>query len=155
MLVDNNRLKQLLNALLTPYGFKKKSNAWYSASDKVVSVVYLQKSSFSNLYYVCISSHFQELEFKQFPKEHECHIRTRLDNELVGFPVDYDYLFDLEREHADNEEYHQALSTCVAKIILPQSNLLKTGEGFLSIVEKQPALLNIVPLDVKRYLGVG
>jgi len=154
MHLDNKRLIQLLDTFLTRHGFRKKSNTWYAYEGDIIKVIYLQKSSYSNLYYVNLSIYFQAIQYATMPKESECHLRTRLDNELVGYDKEYDYLFDLGKQHVDNDSYKEALNSCVENVILPQLDLIKTKEGFQQIIERNPVMLNIVPLKLKAYWNI-
>ncbi len=136
------------------HGFAKKSNTWYFYEGEIIKVVDLQKSLYSNLYYVNLSVYFQSIQYATFPKERECHLRTRLNSKLVECAEDYDHIFDLEKGYVDDDSYRKTLVDCVEKVMLPQLDLIKTKEGFQQIIEKNPAMLNIVPLKLKAYWNI-
>lgn len=59
-------------------GFVKKGGSWYSTSNDAVIVVELQKSQYGPKYYVNIAWWLRLLGNASAPKEHACHVRTRL-----------------------------------------------------------------------------
>ncbi|MCR1784449.1 DUF4304 domain-containing protein [Nocardioides carbamazepini] len=81
-------------------GLTKKGGAWYLHSDDTVLVVELQKSNFGLTYFVNVAVWLRSLGDSHFPKEHACHIRTRL-GELVADPERIAELLDLERSVDD------------------------------------------------------
>jgi hypothetical protein len=78
--------RQLLEASLTevlkPAGFKKKANGWYRETDDTIAVLLLQKSNYEEQYYFNIGAVIKKLKHVPFPKEHQCHIQTRLSSLL-------------------------------------------------------------------------
>jgi len=50
--MDNVEFKNIINDLLSFYGFKRKGNCWRHRTNELEKVIYLQKSNFSNLYYI-------------------------------------------------------------------------------------------------------
>ena len=50
--MDNTTLKKTITDILVPLGFKKEgTNSWIRKAEEISMKVYLQKSSFSKLYY--------------------------------------------------------------------------------------------------------
>jgi Domain of unknown function (DUF4304) len=45
-------LAEILNEILTKDGFKKKGNSWLFRNDAITKMVHLQKSNFSNRFYI-------------------------------------------------------------------------------------------------------
>ena len=50
--MEKNELASSLNEILVLIGVKKKGNYWGGSSDEITKMVKLQKSQFSNSYYV-------------------------------------------------------------------------------------------------------
>ena len=152
--MDKKELIDALDKELKLEGFQKRSTTWYLDEEKIVKVVNLQKSNFSDLYYLNLSIFLKGLGKDQFPKEEHCHIRTRLDNTIVNLAKDYDYLFDMENVKNNKGDFQNEIKDCVQKNILPQLEAIKTKEGVLKVAEKNPAMLNMLPLKVKEYYGI-
>ena len=112
-------------------GFVKKSGSWYRRSAETIVVLNLQKSQYGPQYYVNAALWLLPLGEEQFPKEHKCHVRTRLDN-LV--PRDRERrvaeLFDLEAEMEEGARRDEL--TTLLRSILPMLDASATLEGLRS-----------------------
>lgn len=136
-------------------GFKKKSKTWYYDEEEVIKVVNLQKSNHSNLFYVNISVFLKGIDSgKQYPKEQECHIRTRLNSSFVDLNQDYNYLFDLENLDLNKDQFKNEIKLCVKRNILPQLEAIKSKEGIEKIAIKNKSILNMLPLKVKTFFNL-
>ncbi|WDF76661.1 DUF4304 domain-containing protein [Mucilaginibacter sp. KACC 22773] len=144
-----------IDAELKKLGFQRKSGSWYLNEKEVIKVVNLQKSNYSDLYYVNIGAYFKEIDGKEnFPKEQQCHIRTRLNSWIVNSQVDYNYLFDLDTLNITEQEFRLQIKKCVSDNIIPQLEAIDTKERILKIIDRNPTFLNTIPLKVKAYLGM-
>ncbi|MEM6817059.1 MAG: DUF4304 domain-containing protein [Bacteroidota bacterium] len=153
--MDKKKLVAILDDELKSLGFQRKSTSWYLDQDEIIQVINLQKSSYSNLFYVNISIYIKAIEPpKGLPKEEQCHIRTRLDRTMVDAPKNYDYLFDLENVTLNDKDYKREMSECVAKNIIPQLESINSKEGVLKVAEKNSVMLNMLPLSVKSHFGI-
>jgi len=152
--MDKKEFIKIFNNELKKHKFIKKGYSWYLFEEKVIKVVNLQKSQYSNLYYVNLCVFFKDLEKTDFPKEEHCHIRTRLDNYIIQSDIDYNHLFDLEIKDISYEYYEEELKKCITVNILPQLNIIQNKEGILSIISKMPSFKNTIPMKVKKYLNI-
>ena len=50
--MEKNELERILTVLLAPIGFKKKASSWTMVGDDLTKMVFLQKSSHGNLFYI-------------------------------------------------------------------------------------------------------
>jgi hypothetical protein len=64
-------------------GFSRRSASWYRTGADVITVLNLQRSQYGPKYYINIGLWLVALGEATTPKEHHCHIRTRLEL-LVG-----------------------------------------------------------------------
>ena len=74
--------ENIINAFdqnLRQAGFIKKGDSWYFSGTETTLVANLQKSNYGNQYYVNLAVYVKQFGEEQFPKEHKCHIRMRLD----------------------------------------------------------------------------
>jgi hypothetical protein len=60
-------------------GFSKRSSSWYRSGSDVVTVLNLQRSQYGPKYYINIGLWLVALGEATTPKEHHCHVRTRLE----------------------------------------------------------------------------
>lgn len=97
-----NIVQTTLANVMKGLGLAKKGSTWYLRRDETIFVVELQKSNYGLSYFLNIAVWLRELGDAQFPKEHACHIRTRL-GELVGDPERLTQLLDLEHPLSEVE----------------------------------------------------
>jgi len=152
--MTEKQLVDCIDRLFTSKLFVKKSLSWYLDEGLLIKVVNLQKSKHTHSYYVNISIFFKEFgEDKKFPREDECHIRTRVNSEIAEVSIDYNHLFNLEENTLDSD-FEEKLSKCVDTNILPQLDLIKSRNGLIVISKRIPFFLNTIPLKVKEYLKI-
>ena len=77
-------------------GYIKKSGSWYRRQPESIAVINLQRSQYSLAYYVNVALWLVALGDSVAPKEHECHVRTRL-NRLVIDPIALTSALNLDR----------------------------------------------------------
>lgn len=61
--MTNQEFKTELDKLLKPFGFKKNGNKWTAESEELEKIIYLQKSDYSNSYYLNYGYNFKDLEY--------------------------------------------------------------------------------------------
>jgi hypothetical protein len=153
--MDKKQLLGILDGELAKAGFHRRSSTWYLDEGEIIKVVNLQKSSYSNTYYVNLCIYIKALgSAVKNPKEDECHIRTRLDSTLGQTPKKYDYLFDLSRVHVNEKDDETNLVECVRRGILPQLDRIRSREGILTIAAENPAIINMLPSKVRLFFGL-
>ncbi len=79
----NTLIKNTVDKTFRSHGFHKKSGTWYRESEETMLVANLQKSQYSEVYYINIGVWVKALGGNALPKEHQCHIRVRLGS-LAG-----------------------------------------------------------------------
>lgn len=83
-------------------GLVKHSGAWYGSSDETWTIVQSQKSQNKPAYYINTGFWLKAAGDKPYPKEHEFHIRARLDALLPDLD-DIPQLLDLRNPLPDDE----------------------------------------------------
>ena len=63
-------------------------------------------------------------------------------------------MFDLENIKINEEQYIKEVTECIEKNIIPQLERIETKEGIIKIAEKNPVVLNMLPLKVKSFWGI-
>ena len=64
--MDKKNLVEIIDSELKPLGFKRKGIIWRAESDELIKEVDLQKSNFSNLYYLNFGFIIKGLELSHF-----------------------------------------------------------------------------------------
>lgn len=74
-----NPLERALDEVLVQEGFVKVKKTWRFDGSESILVVNLQKSDWSNQYYVNLGVYFKAIGKSASPGSHECHVCRRLD----------------------------------------------------------------------------
>jgi hypothetical protein len=72
-------LLQMLDDVLKPSGFKLSGNVWRRTNMETIDVVGLQKSAFSDSFYINLGVFFPFLKSLTNPLPKQCHIQVRFD----------------------------------------------------------------------------
>ncbi|WP_417386470.1 DUF4304 domain-containing protein [Gimesia sp.] len=76
-MITTQHLKNAMDTELKPYGFQRKGSNWYLSSETVIAMLNLQKSQYGATYFLNLGFWLQRIEHNDFPREHQCHVRTR------------------------------------------------------------------------------
>lgn len=114
-------------------GFVKNSGSWYLEREETILVADLQKSNYSQRYFLNLSVWLREIEEARFPAERKCHVRTRL-TQLVPDSGQVDQLFDDEWLEAHPDAVAMVgslLDTVVGNVMEVTASLgaLQSAEG--------------------------
>lgn len=63
---------------LKKLGFKRKSRTWWRQGEDAIQVFNLQRG-FGDEFFFNLGVYFRELGSEEFPPEHRCHVRARLE----------------------------------------------------------------------------
>ncbi len=113
-------------------GYSKESGSWYRRRAETIVVLNLQKSQYALRYYVNVALWLLALGQSEAPKEHHCHVRTRLDD-LVPPAMEgrLTELLDLE-SLIDEETRREELLALLREHLLPLMEASSTLEGLRS-----------------------
>ena len=76
----DNPIAVSLDKVLRPRDFVRRKKYWHLALPETILVVEMQKSEFSNKYYVNLAVSLRQLSEDPTPREHKCHFRHRLES---------------------------------------------------------------------------
>lgn len=109
------------------YGFKSAFGCCYKKSSECLFAMELQKSSYSNLYYLNLNTYIQGVFSKEYVV-HKDYLKKDMGNIFNRQPPQYSSIFDLETEMSD-EERLEKLDICFNEFIIPYSerNLSVSG----------------------------
>ena len=128
-----NIVQKTLANVMKGLNLAKNGSAWYLRRDETIFVVELQKSNYGPCYFINVAVWLRDLGDTQFPKEHACHIRTRL-GELVGDPDWLTQLLDLEHPLSEPEretELSRALTAEMGWLVAVTASIeaLRSDDG--------------------------
>jgi hypothetical protein len=146
--MTNKEFKDSLDRLLKPHGFKKKGNEWRTETTELYKSVDLQKSNFSNLYYLNYGYSFKNLDYDEVKH----HIYNRLGSTDPMTNKIIQDTFDLEKQMESSTRLKH-LSDLVKNILLTQMNSTNNKTDILNLLKTRPTL-NDIPIRVKEYLNI-
>jgi len=89
-MIDKKTFKKTFAAPLEKAGFVKRGQTWYLDGKDVLIAINLQKSNWSELYYVNIGFWLKGLGEATFPEFYDCHLHYRIHD---FFPEKSDLIF--------------------------------------------------------------
>ncbi len=138
--MTNLELKKIVDDLLKPCGFRKKGNYWKLETEEIEKIIDLQKSNFSNLYYVNYGYNLKNLNYDE--------VRTHIFNGIAQNEV-----FDLEN-NINQKIRIEKIQKIFKDELIPNVNQINTESDIIELLKKQPNL-NQVPIKVKEYLKLN
>ena len=140
--MDTSTFNKIFDNFLIQKGFQKKSGQYYLSSQNIILVVSLQKSSYSNSYYINLGYSFKSILENQFPKQVESHIKIRFGN-LKSKSVSL--LFELDK--LSNPQLEEILNFNIETYLnyLDQAKILK-------LIKSNIGLLNMTSPEARNYL---
>jgi len=127
-MTSQNILKKTLDGVAAYVGFSKHSGAWYLRQAETVAVMELQKSQYGPQYYVNVALWLLPLGDSQFPREENCHIRTRLGRLFPEEETRLKQLLDLEFPMDEGTRETQ-FRDIVERLLLPALAECSTLDG--------------------------
>ena len=119
------------------HGFEKRSSSWYRTEDETIAVYQVQRSSFGPQFYVNVALWLLPLGAHHYPKERECHIRTRLSQLVDDASSGLDDTLNLEFSMSASERQNN-LQRLLEIYMIPLLDRSATIAGILD--ETNPLL---------------
>lgn len=126
---ERNSVQQAFDRFGKGAGFEKKSGSWYRRSHEVVSISNLQKSQYGPQYYLNQGFWLRQLDDQRFPKSHQAHIVTRVEDLVPDAEQRIRQLLDLEVGMPDQERSDE-LVTLLSERLLP---LIERGDSIAGL----------------------
>lgn len=146
--MDVKIFKSQISHLLKSKGFIKQGSSYYSFQKGIIIVISLQKSNFSNSYYINIGYVICELNPSIInPKETDGDIRARFSFEENGKLID---VFDLEKIEENGID---SLSSIIEKNIHKYVDNITSLEDIIKLLEKNKIMLFQTKLVAKKLMG--
>jgi len=143
--MEKKNIEKILNDLLAPLGFIKKSNNWILDSDELIKKVNLQKSSFGNVYYINYG-----FILKSIPLEYEnMHVFYGLSSSDPKTSKRINELLDFEFYINESDRTVELIE--IIKSYLLDFIMSIQSESELQTELKNRENLNDIPLKIRRY----
>lgn len=142
--MDKKDLIAIIDSVLKPSGYKKRGNYWRCEGVELIKIVNLQKSSYSNLYYINYGFNIKKLKDESSPM----HIYRRISSK----DSEGKNILDFETE-MENEVRIKKIKYLLTHSILMNVNRVNSIDGLKDDLRKQPQL-NDVQLNVKEFLNL-
>ena len=146
--MESKQFKKWFSEVAKSNGFEKRSGNWLQNAGELTWVVNLQKSNFSNTYYVNFGFIINSVPLGQM----RTHIEYRLSSTDPEERRKIEELLDLDSPLDDNSR-ESALRIRLSHGVYGQLKKTITEGGLLSVLKKQPHLNN-VPLSVKKHFNL-
>ena len=145
--MDKKDLIKLLDEIFVPLGFKRKGNNWVLNGDELSKLINLQKSNYSNAFYINYGYIIKGLELTT-----TTHVENRLTSTNKEEQKRITDLLDLETEIPTDQRLAELKKFITDKIAV-QMQSVNTEADLLNDLKKRPHLNNI-PLVVKRHFNL-
>ena len=145
--MEKKDLIKLLDEIFVPLGFKRKGNNWVLNGNELSKLINLQKSNYSNAFYINYGYIIKGLELTT-----TTHVENRLASTNKEEQKRITDLLDLETEIPTDQRFAE-LKKLIADKIAVQIQSMNTEADLLNDLRKQPHLNNI-PLVVKRHFSL-
>ena len=143
--MDKHKFKKLLTKILFEYGFTHKNKAYYFISKELITVIAIQKSDYSDVYYINYSFLLKELHPElKFPKDYESDCFGRFILNCNG-----NNYFNINIGEFTAENFEIAVRNFMEKTICPVIT-----KGLLEYFRLYPAAISTLTLKAKQYLNI-
>ena len=154
MVTDGKEFEKLLTSLLRPIGFRRERRNWRNDLPEVIQVVNLQRSQWSNSFYLNIGVFAKAIPNEPWcvrnpakPSIVDCHFRIRLEDLFSGPPVPptkisaeqirLHELLNLEDRRIGPATREAELRSMIEQRMLPFLELCRTEAGILSSIQRK------------------
>ena len=127
--MDNKELKKVFCAIAKQYGFRTAFGCCYKESSECLLVLELQKSNYSNLFYLNLKTYIQGVFGKKY-----------MGNVFNRPPSEYSSIFDLENNMSD-EKRLRMLHAFFNEFIVPYSEKNLSVAGIRELANTEEILL--------------
>jgi len=146
-------IKSVLAQELRKAGFVGSSTTWHKQCQDTVLVVNLQKSQYSQLFYINLGVWVRQLGDVGLPKESQCHIRVRATSLPTEKAKTLERALTLEDESMGAEQREAFISEFVRVEALPFLESLATLEGIRAAMDAQKLRGGMVPVRLRELLA--
>ena len=145
--MKKNIIKELLNDMLHSIGFKVRGNNWILKETQITKVINLQKSNFSNCYYINYGFIINDL-----PLTTKTHVDSRLSGKTKEEQQKITDLLDLENDISEGERIFELRKVITENVLSEVQNIFTTADLLIEILSRPTT--NDIPLVVKDFYSI-
>lgn len=147
-MIEKKQLAHLIDAILSPLGFKKKGNRWYREEEFINKLVVLQKSQYGNSYYVNYGYIINAISLDGHTM-HVFNVMSSFDSAENKRIVE---LLDLDKSIDDDDRINE-LKFYFSNILVRDLEQIKTEDDLRNEL-KSRSHINDILLIVKKRLNL-
>jgi hypothetical protein len=134
-------LQESLKPIFKSEGFKKKGANWYQSTDNIFKLFSIQCSQNSDNIYFNIGIYLQTAGKREFPQQHHCHIRCRLE-QLLSSKEDIVQFYELSNFESGHDECEKVelLTKIVIEKAIPWFQSLSTIDNLVKSTSIAPSM---------------
>ncbi|PET60663.1 hypothetical protein CN514_14150 [Bacillus sp. AFS001701] len=144
--MDIKEFKKFVDEVLLTKGMKKRRSNYYFDNEEIISVLGLQKTSYTNGYYLNFGYVIKDLNTKEHPNYTDGNIRLRFEFKINRKLTDLIDIYNVEKELLI-EQFHKNINN----YILP----IKKISDLQKLIKKEPELLSQATLETKKFLNMN
>ena len=137
-----NELANALTEILAPIGFKRKGNYWVVNCSEINKLVNLQKSQYSNTYYLNYGFIIKSIPLDNLMTHTYNRISIYGNNEAMN-------ILNLENDIEDNDRKLR-LKEIILQQLMPKMQTINSEQDVLDYIKTLPTF-NTIPGVVKEY----
>ncbi len=145
--MEKKEFKKTFGAIAQKSGFEFAFNGWFKQSDDCIVTLDLQKSNYSNLYYLNIKIYVQGTFGNCYKKSAD--LLRNVGNIFTRQPKEYDEVFDLDSPMVTDFRKHR-LEDLFREYITPYANQMLSRAGIVEYAKNGGFLLPAI----KKELGI-
>lgn len=139
--MKNKEFKKVFNSVAIVHGFSYLHSIWYAESKECILVLELEKSNFSNIYYLTLKIFIQSLKGETYGITKE--LRKEWGHVIRRQASEYDQFLDLDVP-ISIEARKQGLEDLFNNFILPFSERALSRQGILELAKDKKIVLSPV-----------
>lgn len=151
-MTTHNVLRLTFNGFAKAAGFSKKSGVWCRRQHETIAVLELQKSQYGPQYYVNVALWLLELGEAECPKEHACHLRSRLDELFPAHEDQLKIVLNLDNPTLTEVERREKFESILNEQLLPLIDSSSTLEGVKTLVADDRLGMFLITGSAQRVL---
>lgn len=144
--MNNTEFKKVVHGVLTPLGFRRDGNYWHLLKEDIEKIIYIQKSSFSNSYYLNYGFNLLNLDLDSVTM----HIYNRLGSSDLKRQKLIDDTFDLESDIKPEVRITNIINILNDHLIKLLSEI--NCEDDIRELLRKRSQINDIPIAVKKHL---
>ncbi len=147
--METKEFKKMIDSIARSHGFQSAYGGWFKEGPECIFVLNLQRSSYSNFYYLYAKIYIQGCFGSQYAKSRGL-VSRDIGDIFTDEPSEYKDIFNLEHPMTDAER-RQKMEAFFEKHLVPFSDAAMTRTGIRSLNDNHLFyLLPAVKLELER-----